>query len=287
MFYSLGKGSSMQVLRREKLTMLALALAGGRPLSRVQLQKAVFLFQEQLPPSVLPPHPQQLYHFEKHNFGAFCSEIYVDAYKLSTQGLATAEPDSKVGFKSIAATEHIARHMNGVLRDMPFEVYEQANKIVEWVLEEDFEGLVSEVYSQYPEYKERSIFRRLRAGLEAGINVFTAARYPEIVPELIDIGYQVRDRLNVQRFLREHSFLVPMLVETIPNIREYFPNAQIRLELFQDPEAEAVFEHLFIKVATDLQLKEARDAFKKLQTEWWLSKLPKARGHLTIGLAYV
>lgn len=277
----------MQPLRKEKLTMLALALAGGRPLSRVQLQKAVFLFQEQLPEDILPPLTPQRYQFEKYNFGAFCKDVYLDAYKLSEQGLALVQPASRRDFKSVAATEHVAHHVSSVLRNMPFEVYVQARKIVEWVLQQDFDGLVSEVYSQYPEYKERSIFRRLAASIEAGINVFTASRYPELVPQLISAGYQVRDRLNVQRFLREHPFVMPLLHETITKISEYFPGAPVKLELFQDPESEDVSEHLFVRIGVESEPEEALGKLRRLQSEWWLARLPQARGQMTIGLDYL
>lgn len=124
------------------------------------------------------------------------------------------------------------------------------------------------------------------AAVEAGRSVFEASRYPEIVPELINAGYQMRDRLNVQRFLREHSFLLPLLYETIAKTPEYFPGAVVRLDLFQDPESEDVSEHLFVRIVSELEAREAYDKLRQLQSEWWLARLPEARGQMTIGLDY-
>jgi hypothetical protein len=71
-------------LRKKEWTLVVIVLAGGRPLSPVQLQKSVVLVGELLPNNVLP---EDFYVFEPYNYGPFCPEVYADAEKLAEEGL--------------------------------------------------------------------------------------------------------------------------------------------------------------------------------------------------------
>ena len=80
-------------LQRKDWTLLAIALAGGLPLSPAQLQKAVFLFGEQMPKDVLP---EDFYDFQPYNYGPFCRDVYTDAEELAAEGLVEISADPRL-----------------------------------------------------------------------------------------------------------------------------------------------------------------------------------------------
>ena len=55
-------------LQKKEWTLLVIALAGGRPLSPVELQKSVFLMGQLLPNEVLP---EDYFEFVSYNCGPF------------------------------------------------------------------------------------------------------------------------------------------------------------------------------------------------------------------------
>src|SRR5687767_3367664 len=80
----------MRQLKREELTLLALALAHGRPLTRIYLQKAVLIIQEALleySPDIL----EQPYAFENRMYGGWTADIYWDAMGYSKTGLVLVD----------------------------------------------------------------------------------------------------------------------------------------------------------------------------------------------------
>src|SRR5215218_3201395 len=102
-------------LLKKDWTLLAIALAGGQPLSPVQLQKSVFLFGELLPDEALP---EDFYEFVPYNYGPFCPEVYKDAETLAEEGLVQISSAAGHGYSQYSATpEGIAEgeRLRGVL----------------------------------------------------------------------------------------------------------------------------------------------------------------------------
>src|SRR5438477_13056735 len=67
-------------------TLLVIAAAGGRDVSPVQLQKALFLLGEKLS---LPE--DERYKFKPYDYGPFCVTVYDDAEQLRREGLVVIE----------------------------------------------------------------------------------------------------------------------------------------------------------------------------------------------------
>ena len=109
---------------------------------------------------------------------------------------------------------------------------------------------------------------------------------PHPVAELTAL-YTFRDRETVVGFLATHPHLVPLLVETRPEIARYFgPETPVVLEVIPDREAEG-YSDLFAFVLTALPATEAAERLDQFDEEWWLEALDRARRNLTIDIELV
>ena len=142
-------------LQKKDWTLLAIALAEGKPLSPVQLQKSVFLFGKLLPSEALP---EDFYEFAPYNYGPFCSEVYRDAEELAQAGLVQISSVATHSYSQYSATPAGIAEGYRVRELLPSNVDEHAQAIVEWVRAQTFKALVSAVYEKYPEYRTNSVF---------------------------------------------------------------------------------------------------------------------------------
>lgn len=89
---------------------------------------------------------------------------------------------------------------------------------------------------------------------------------------------------DVIRFLESNSFLIDLLEEAAPKIREYFgADTEVLLELCKDPEGHEVFA----RIITKLEPKEALAILDCFDDEWWLDVSPRAKRALNFALRYV
>ena len=149
-----GKQMGSTTLHKRDWTLLAIALAGGKSLSPVQLQKSVFLFGEQLTNIV----PENFYNFGPYNYGPFCRDVYKDAEALAQEGFLTISTATPYGYSEYSATPEGVARGNEVAEALPDEVVAHAREIVDWVRQQSFRGLVSAIYERYPNYKANSVF---------------------------------------------------------------------------------------------------------------------------------
>jgi hypothetical protein len=140
---------------RKSFTLWVLALAEGRLFSPVQLQKSVFLIAKKLPSSLLPSN---FYQFEADNYGPFCGAIYDDVRALAAEGLASISPAAG-NYPQYSATEEGVLQGKAFAERLPSEVVEYCRNLVRWVRAQSFNGLISAIYREYPEYKVNSIFQ--------------------------------------------------------------------------------------------------------------------------------
>ena len=98
--------------------------------------------------------------------------------------------------------------------------------------------------------------------------------------------YTFRRPEEVSEFLRDHSFLVPLLLEAHGKIEQYFgSSSEVILEVITDPEAEDDHE-LFALVPTNLSPDEALSHLDRFDQEWWLDASSQAHCLLNIDLEY-
>ncbi len=96
--------------------------------------------------------------------------------------------------------------------------------------------------------------------------------------------YTMRDRSEVESFLRQNPYLGPLLSEAHQRLQQYFPGAPLFLEVAVDPEED--FEELLLTVFTSLPPGEARAIRNRFDDDWWLASLNRAKGNLCIALGY-
>ncbi|HEX9987715.1 MAG TPA: hypothetical protein VGE45_04455 [Chloroflexia bacterium] len=89
---------------------------------------------------------------------------------------------------------------------------------------------------------------------------------------------------DVRHFLERQAFLVPILNEALLQIAEYFPQAQVVLDLSSDAEGSPSDEQLLLLIGTNLSSDVALVQLKCFDRDWWLDKVDQAQGKLIINV---
>ena len=82
---------------------MAITAAQGKPLQPVHLQQSLFLLSENLTRSQL--QVDQFYTFRAHDYGPFCSDVYVHAVALCGEGLVRIDRPSGVSYRLYCPTD--------------------------------------------------------------------------------------------------------------------------------------------------------------------------------------
>jgi hypothetical protein len=148
-------GNEPLALDKEEVLLVMLAVAQGKELTPVQIQKSLFLADEEVRPAF---RASSRYKFEPYDYGPFDKQVYADAQALAAKGLVKIGTDPR-GWSTYAATpEGLQR--GAVLRgDLNDGQREMLDRIVGLVRRLSFTALVSAIYKKYPRMRERSVFR--------------------------------------------------------------------------------------------------------------------------------
>jgi hypothetical protein len=141
---------------RKDWTLLVITAAGGRPVSPVQLQKALFLLGENLDPDQLGVETG-FYEFEPYDYGPFDGAIYNDAETLEVEGLVTIEANRR--FREYCATPAGLEVGMALRRRLDPAAPEYLDRLVGWVRSLTFNALVQAIYRKYPAMAANSVFR--------------------------------------------------------------------------------------------------------------------------------
>jgi hypothetical protein len=88
-------------------------------------------------------------------------------------------------------------------------------------------------------------------------------------------------------FLAGHLEVLPILLEAPEQVRRIFGNqARLRIECVSDPEVPGSNE-LFCYIGVDISAKEASIRLRQLDTEWFLSHIPKVNGLLNFDVEFL
>lgn len=100
--------------------------------------------------------------------------------------------------------------------------------------------------------------------------------------DLLHDLFTVNNYSEVVRFLTQNLFLLPLLLEGRGELESRFGRGvQIRLEVVQEPEAEADRELFVIVRSAGLEPSEALRRLAKFDDEWWYEASRSARCQLT------
>jgi hypothetical protein len=141
-------------MKRADWNLLAIAAAGGQPLSPVQLQKSLFLFQD--------AYREELggncYNFVPYDYGPFAVAVYHDAEAHQAAGHVSIM-QTPGGWSQYAATPAGLDRANELATQAPQGALQHLRQLVTWARGISFQQLVRAVYEKHPEYRENSVFR--------------------------------------------------------------------------------------------------------------------------------
>ena len=142
-------------MKREELLLAVLAAARGRAYQPVQIQKAMFLLNQNVPDLITGGDG---YNFEPYDYGPFDKQVYKDAETLSGFGLVEVTPAPSGRWKRYAVSGEGLECGEALLQDLSKEHRKYIEDISKWVRSLGFNQLVKSVYDAYPEMKKNSIF---------------------------------------------------------------------------------------------------------------------------------
>lgn len=135
-------------LTRSDWTLLVLA-ESGKPLKKVDFQKALFLLGKLLPDEA----GSNFFQFVPHKFGPFAKSAYDEAESLVANGFALDGP------QEFAPTDAGIERAKSIQKSE--DVQATIAKVVAWVEKQPFEVLCQRIYTLFPEMKEKSVITPL------------------------------------------------------------------------------------------------------------------------------
>jgi hypothetical protein len=89
-----------------------------------------------------------------------------------------------------------------------------------------------------------------------------------------DLGrdYQLGNEADILTFLERYPAIAPLLFDIRSNIRRFFGDDPVRLEMFYDPEWPEDGPKLVVDIQTCADPMEALDRIHKFDDEWWIQK---------------
>ena len=140
-------------LNRKDWLFSAIAQAGERGLSPIQIQKAMFLLRMEASEAV----GRQFYAFTPYNYGPFSSSIYGDVDLLVASGYVR---ETNLGhYSRYLVTDSGRDRAASLLGQMPGDAREYLSNMIIWILSVDFTQLLRSIYAKYPDYARNSVFR--------------------------------------------------------------------------------------------------------------------------------
>jgi hypothetical protein len=85
--------------------------------------------------------------------------------------------------------------------------------------------------------------------------------------ESLEQLYRLRERSQVLEFINKHPFLLPVLLEAPAEIRQYFPDSQLFLEVVPDAEIPD-WVHLVLSILMTLEPNDAVARLNQLDNDW-------------------
>jgi len=142
-------------MKRRDWTLLVLAVAEGKPLTPVQLQKVLFLIGQNVPQE----HRPEFYDFVPYDYGPFDVTVYQDAESLQKDGLACIRPVPGRQWSEYAATRAGLEVAERIKKSLAPWITKYIQALVEWASNLSFQEIVRAIYKAYPAFKKKSVFQ--------------------------------------------------------------------------------------------------------------------------------
>jgi hypothetical protein len=112
-------------------------------------------------------------------------------------------------------------------------------------------------------------------------------KHPRAVLRELERDFQISDEEEILSFLERHPKVAPLLFDIRSNIRRFFDEDPVRLDMFYDPEWPQDDPELVMNIQTALEPKEALIRLRKFDDEWWIKRLSETRPPLIVSILLV
>jgi len=140
-------------MNRQEILMAALASGAREEFSPVQIQKLMFLIDENIGRALGGP----FFAFEPYHYGPFDVGVYNEFSLLEAQQLAHAEGNGRD--RRYRLNDEGRARAAEVLNRLPEPISRYITELANFVQSLSFSSLVSSVYKAYPNMKANSVFR--------------------------------------------------------------------------------------------------------------------------------
>jgi uncharacterized protein len=141
-------------MKRQDVLLAIMGAADGRSFSPVQLQKAVFLIDRNLP-GVFEANSR--FSFAPYDYGPFDREVYVEASTLEMCEFASIAKGAS-GYSEYCVTDKGLSRARELLEALDDSQRAYVISVVEWVRSLGFAKLVKSIYEAYPDMRANSVF---------------------------------------------------------------------------------------------------------------------------------
>lgn len=136
----------MEPLKLKQQIILNFLITGdNKPMSPLQIMKALFLYTQE-------ERPNDFYEFIPYLYGPCSFDVYSDLKSLENGGFITTYPTHR-GWSFFGVTSEGEKYL---ISDT--QIIQKLDKIKKLILSKSFIELLKYVYSKYPEFAKDSIF---------------------------------------------------------------------------------------------------------------------------------
>ncbi len=143
-------------MNRSEHVLAGLGTSDKAPFTPVQVQKLFFLLDRNGGGEFFG---QPQFNFQPYDFGPFDKDVYTELESLSEEGLVEISYSS-AGLKNYRLTAVGQQRSEEVLAKLDARSRQFVANVAEWIRRQSFTGLLSTIYSLYPDMAEKSVFRR-------------------------------------------------------------------------------------------------------------------------------
>ena len=112
-------------------------------------------------------------------------------------------------------------------------------------------------------------------------------KHPRAVLRELERDYQITDENEILSFLERYPTAAPLLFDIRTNIRRFFAEDPVRLDMFYDPEWPQDNPQLVVNIQTSLEPMEALARLHKFDDEWWIKHLSENRAPIIVSMLLV
>jgi len=136
----------------KSFVLAALAPAEGGVHSPVQVQKLIFILNEEIPSQFDGPH----FNFQPYDYGPFDKRVYEALEELEVEGLVEIIRDRWNSYKLTHEGQVRGKELSATFNATTKQYLVDLSKFVR---SSSFSELVSAIYKQYPQMKANSVFQ--------------------------------------------------------------------------------------------------------------------------------